>query len=132
MSRSTADGPSTLTLNVVLVRGTLSGPPRSRELPSGSRVVAYDVTVPRPDGGRADTVPVSWFDPPEAATELDAGDEVIVLGRVCRRFFRQAAGTGSRTDVVADGVVPVRRKSQARKAVARAEAAVGAGGEALT
>jgi hypothetical protein len=120
------------TRNLVLVRGTLSGPPRPRELPSGSLVVAYDVTVPRPDGSRADTVPVSWFDPPSAATALDAGEEVVVLGRVSRRFFRQAGGTGSRTDVVADAVLPLRRKAQARRVMDQAADTVTAMREDVT
>ena len=130
MSEGIANPPPAI--NLVLVRGTLSGPPRTRELPSGSVVVAYDVTVPRPDGERADTVPVSWFDPPGAATAMEAGDEICVAGRVSRRFFRQAGGTGSRTDVIAEAVVPVRRKSQVRKLLQHVADTVTAMGEGVT
>lgn len=101
-------------LNLVLLRGRLSRPPELRELPSGTRLVAYEVTVERP-GSRAESVPVTWFDPPRGATALDAGDAVVVVGRVRRRFFRAGGATGSRTEVVADRVVAGRRAAHARR-----------------
>jgi single-strand DNA-binding protein len=91
-------------LNVCVLRGTLSKVPEVRALPSGSDVATYEVTVRRGDEP-ADSVPVAWFDPPSSATTFDRGDEVVVVGRVRRRFFRTAAGTQSRTEVVADKVV---------------------------
>jgi single-strand DNA-binding protein len=115
-------------MNVVVLRGELSRPAEERVLQSGDRLVAYEVTV-RPEGaGRADTVPVVWFDPPASAVGLDVGEEVLVTGRVRRRFFRRGPATESRTEVVAAAVIPVRHRKRAQAALETAlEAAAGAG-----
>jgi single-stranded DNA-binding protein len=105
-------------MNIVVLQGKLSRAPEWRELEAG-RVVSYDVTTRR-DDGKAATAPVAWFGAPDAALELDAGDEVVVVGHVHRRFFRTPAGTQSRTEVVADAVIPARAKKRAANAVARA------------
>ncbi len=93
-------------MNVVVLRGTLSRQPEERSLPSGDRLVGFEVTVPALDGGRSESVPVVWHDPPAEALALAKGDEVAVLGRVRRRFFRAGGSTQSRTEVVAERVVP--------------------------
>lgn len=105
-------------MNVVVLRGTLSRPAERRELPSGSHVVAYEVTT-RTAEGLAITVPVAWPDAP-AGAEQDAGAEVVVTGRVQRRYFRAGGVTQSRTEVVADVVVPARARRRAHQAVERA------------
>jgi len=87
-------------LNVVVVGGVVSRPAQLVELPSGGRLVHLEVTV-RPLEGPAETVPVSWFDPPAWAGDLQVGMEVVVAGRVRRRFFRAGGVTQSRTEVVA-------------------------------
>jgi single-strand DNA-binding protein len=89
--------------NVALLAGDLSGPPRRRELPSGSVLVEFDVTT-RGDSGTG-SVPVAWFDPGAAAEGLEAGVPVVVAGHVRRRFFRAGNVTQSRTEVVATRVV---------------------------
>ncbi|HEX6476125.1 MAG TPA: single-stranded DNA-binding protein [Acidimicrobiales bacterium] len=113
--------------NVVVVAGRLSRPAEQRVLPSGERLVAVQVTVDR-TGDRAETVPVVWFDAPASAAALDVEEAVVVVGRVRRRFFRTGGSTQSRTEVVADQVVPTRRVKSARMALAaatnRLEAAV--------
>ena len=112
-------------MNVAIVRGRLSSPPRKTELESGDLIVRYEVTVGR-DDGPADSVPVSWVGPPkQAPPELDAGDEVVAVGRVHRRWFRTGGATASRTEVAAGTVVPASRRAAARKAVEAAVAAVG-------
>ena len=108
-------------MNVVVLRGSLSRAPEVRELQSGDQLVVYDVTTRRPEE-RADTVPVVWFDAPEAATELEAGDEVVVVGRVRRRFYRAGERTQSVTEVVADDVVPAAATRKVRTALRRAVA----------
>jgi single-strand DNA-binding protein len=114
--------------NVVVVAGRLSRPAEQRVLPSGERLVAVQVTVDR-TGDRAETVPVVWFDAPASAATLDIEEEVVVVGRVRRRFFRAGGSTQSRTEVVADAVVPTRRVKSAKTALAaattRLEAAAG-------
>jgi single-strand DNA-binding protein len=77
------------------------------------------VSVRRADGP-TDTVPVARFSngrPPR----LNAGDEVVVTGRVRRRFFRAGGVTASRTEVVADTLT---RASQTRRAAAAVERAL--------
>ncbi len=63
-----------------------------------------DVTV-RSDEGPAESVPVAWFEAPAAADGGTVGDEVVVVGRVRRRFFRAGGATASRTEVVATTVL---------------------------
>jgi single-strand DNA-binding protein len=105
--------------NVAVVVGRLARPASPRELPSGDRLVQYEVTVPN-EVGRAESVPVVWFDAPASAGDYDVDEKVVVVGRVRRRFFRTPGGTQSRTEVVADAVVPARHAKRARAAVERA------------
>ena len=90
-------------MNVVILNGVLSRPAEVRVLPSGDTLVAYEVTT-RDETGRADSVPVSWA-APDGKGLYDAGEGIVVTGRVRRRFFRTATGVQSRTEVVADAVV---------------------------
>ncbi len=106
-------------MNMVIVRGRLSRSPESRPLPSGDIVVAYEVRVERP-GQRAETVPVAWLEAPASAAELAVDEEVVVVGRVRRRFFRSGGTTQSRTEVAAERVVPTRHRIRAGQAVAGA------------
>jgi single-strand DNA-binding protein len=100
-------------MNVVILRGSLTRPPEERALPSGDRVVSYDVRTEQADGP-GETVPVVGA-PPETAFE--AGDAVVVTGRVRRRFYRTGGATQSRTEVVADVVVPASDGRRVRRAV---------------
>lgn len=92
-------------MNVVTLRGRLARPAEQRVLPSGDRLVAYEVSVQGPEG-RAETAPVVWFGAPAAAGAMDADQEVVVVGRVRRRFFQSGGATQSRTEVVAEVVLP--------------------------
>jgi single-strand DNA-binding protein len=132
MSRSSTDSPIAAGTNLVVLRGTLSRDPEVRALPSGDAVAAFDVTIrPDPADGRtagptarAESVPVAWFDPP-GASRLGAGDEVVVVGRVRRRFFRAGSSTASRTEVVAERVVPARSTAKVASALAPVAARLG-------
>jgi single-strand DNA-binding protein len=116
-------------INVVALVGRLSRPAEQRLLPSGDRLVALEVTLAGPDG-KDETVPVVWFDAPAAAGILDAGRPVLVVGRVRRRFYRANGTTQSRTEVVAETVVPTSQAKRVaaalRAAVARLDDAIGA------
>ncbi len=107
-------------MNVVVLQGVLSRAPEERELPSGDRLVAFEVTV-RTEGQPTDSVPVAWMSAPARAAAMDKGDAVVVTGRVRRRFFRTPTGTASRTEVVADAVLPVTQAKRVARmaAVAR-------------
>jgi single-strand DNA-binding protein len=102
--------------NVSVVRGRLTRPPEMRELPSGDQLVTYEVTVPGEGDRPAESVPVVWLAAPKSALSFAADAEVVVVGRVRRRFFRAAGSTASRTEVVADRVLPAGR-APARRAV---------------
>ena len=107
--------------NVVVLAGRLARPAKVRELPSGDRLVAFEITVAR-DGARAESVPVVWFEAPATAADHDVDEQVVVVGRVRRRFFRAGGSTQSRTEVVADTVVAARQVKRARAAVEKAQA----------
>jgi len=95
-------------VNVSVLRGAVSGPPEIRTLKSGRTVASLAVRTSAGDG-RNTSVPVTMWDPPAWVETLAPDDEVLVVGRVRRRFFRNAAGgSGARTDVEADSVVPAR------------------------
>lgn len=104
-------------MNVVILRGTLSSDPVSRDLASGSVLVSLELTTTVDEA--AISVPIAWFDPAKEVT-FAAGDALVVTGTVRRRFFRSAGRTQSRTEVVATDVVPAGRSRQVSAAVARA------------
>ncbi len=110
-------------MNVVIVRGVLSRAPELRELPSGDRLAQLEVTVRHPDRATA-SVPVALFEPPVRTLALASGTEVVVTGQVRRRFFRTPAGTGSRTEVVADQVIPATHRKRVRTALEAAAAVI--------
>ncbi len=109
--------------NLVILSGSLSRPPEVRTLPSGDSLVAYEVTS-RPADGPALSVPVTCAGG-AAPVDLDVGTEVVITGVVRRRYFRAGGATQSRTEVVADAVIPARQVARARRAVERALSAAG-------
>lgn len=109
------------TINEVAVAGRLSRPAEQRVLPSGGSVVSLEVTVPRVVGP-SETVPVSWADAPAWSATLDVGQEILVVGRVRRRFFRAGGATQSRTEVVAHRVLRLPAGRRARQVLAEVSA----------
>jgi single-strand DNA-binding protein len=105
--------------NLALLVGTLNRSPELRPLPAGDSVLTLDLTI-RPEGEPAESVPVAWYEAPDEALGWPVGEEVLVTGRTRRRFFRAGGVTQSRTEVVADVVVPAR---QAKRAARLAQAA---------
>jgi len=110
--------------SLTIALGTLTRDPERRDLPSGAVVLSFDVAV-RAEGCAAESVPVSWPDPP-ARSALSEGDEVVVVGRTRRRFFRSGGATASRTEIVADRVVPVRQRARCAAALDEAAERLGA------
>ena len=104
-------------INQVVVEGRLSRPPSERELPSGTRLLSLELTVPREplEKGPAETMPVAWFDAPAAACSWEVDTEVLVVGRVRRRFFHAGGATQSRTEVVAEKVTPKPAKARRQR-----------------
>lgn len=98
--------------NTAIVQGTVAADATVTELADGSTVHNFDLRS-------GDTsVPVAWYDP-SRPPKLVAGAEMVVVGRVRRRWFRAGGGSQSRTEVVA---VTVAKPGSARavRAVARA------------
>jgi single-strand DNA-binding protein len=108
-------------MNLVAIEGRLARPAEQRVLPSGTTVLAMEVTVRR-EPGPAETVPVTWIDAPAWASSLDVEERVVVVGRVRRRFFTAGGSTQSRTEVVAEVVVRTSATRRARQALAQASA----------
>lgn len=104
--------------NTAVVRGRLTADARVADLADGTSVHNFEVRC-----GDA-VVPVAWYDP-RRPPKLVAGTEIIVVGRVRRRWFRAGGGSQSRTEVVADTVARPGSAGAAR-AVAGASEAVAA------
>jgi single-strand DNA-binding protein len=98
-------------MNVVIISGRLSRPPVEQELPSGDLLCRLEVTV-RSAAEPTTSVPVAVLRPSAAVRALAGDEEVVVLGSVRRRFFRTPAGTGSRTEVLAERVVRAGRRRE--------------------
>lgn len=104
-------------LDLAVITGTLSSDPSATELASGSVLLRYEVTSRQSTG--TDTVPVVWFDPSRPPA-LAAGDAVVVVGRVRRRFYRVGGATRSSTEVVA---ASIGRRTSTKRAVTALETA---------
>jgi single-strand DNA-binding protein len=98
------------TVNLAVLAGTLAKAAEPRLLPDGSTVWELDIAI-RPEGRAASTVPVSWPAPPGGPDPASwgPGDGLVVVGAVRRRFYRAGGATVSRTDVLAEAVVPSRQ-----------------------
>jgi single-strand DNA-binding protein len=110
----------TTTCNVTVIRGTVHAEPHQRDLPAGGMVAQFDLTTRLIADGRESSVsvPVAWNDPtPADLGVVVPGAELVVVGTVRRRFFRVGGATQSRTEVVADAVVPTRRRKQVAAAL---------------
>lgn len=121
---STTPTPDVADLDLAVLVGTLSSEPVEQTLPSGSVLLRYEVTIR--DRTPADTVPVSWLDP-RRPPSLAAGDRVVVVGRVRRRFFRAGGATRSATEVLAASVSRPRSTGAALAALAGASEVVARG-----
>src|SRR5262249_2766255 len=109
-------------VNLAVLRGVLSCPPRMRELPSGAGLTLLEVTTRVADGSVS--VPVVVADADAQVTALDAGDEVVVVGRVARGSSRAGGTAQSRPEVVAERVVRATRRQAVARAVRAAAAAL--------
>jgi single-strand DNA-binding protein len=103
-------------VNLVVVQGLVRDDPVVRSLSSGQQVVSFELAV-RTSEETLESVPVVVFD---TACAIAPHDEVVVIGRVRKRFFRAGGATQSRTEVVASRIVPARRRAQVTKALGQA------------
>ena len=102
--------------NLVVLRGLIRRDPEFRVLASGDELMSLDLTV-RSDEGPAESVPVVWPNPAAAAVKFVEGDDVVVVGRIRRRFFRAGGSTATRTEVHADKILSARSGVRIRSAL---------------
>jgi hypothetical protein len=97
-------------LNLAVVWGPCSGAVEVRTLDSGTRVASLAVRTPaiasrrrgRAGNATATSVPVTVWDPPAWVDTLEAGDVVVVVGTIRRRFFAtRGGGRGAKSEVEA-------------------------------
>ena len=100
-------------MNVAVVRGHVLAAPNERRLGSGEFAPSFDV-VTESDAGRL-TVPVNWVT--TVKTLIAEGDDVVVIGRVRRRFFQAGGAAQTRTELLAESVIAARRKVAVQKAI---------------
>lgn len=103
-------------VNEVRLVGKVSGDVDERELPSGDRVAAWRLVVPRAAGegggaAKVDTIDVACWTgrTRQTARRLVPGERVEVVGALRRRFFRAGAATASRYEVEAVRITRSRR-----------------------
>ncbi len=95
-----------VTVNVVVLAGTVAADPVERVLPSGDAVTELRLSVPE-TGKRLLPLPVAaWHKTVgrRVVKDLAKGDDVLVYGQLARRFYRSGAGARSLTEVVATGI----------------------------
>ncbi|MGH8862089.1 MAG: single-stranded DNA-binding protein [Jatrophihabitantaceae bacterium] len=107
--------------NEVFLRGRLAAEPVSRTLPSGDEIWAFRLTVARPPSKTDTRVRVDSIDCATVASRVrrcleraSPGEHLEVTGVLQRRFWRSAAGLGSRYEVlVSSARLDRRRRSDA-------------------
>jgi single-strand DNA-binding protein len=102
--------------NLVVLRGFIRRDPEFRVLASGDELMSLDLTV-RSGEAPAESVPVVWSNPAAAAVKFIEGDDVVVVGRIRRRFFRAGGSTATRTEVHADKILSARSGVRIRSAL---------------
>ena len=102
--------------NLVVLRGLIRRDPEFRVLASGDELMSLDLTV-RSGEAPAESVPVVWPNPAAAAVKFIEGDDVVVVGRIRRRFFRAGGSTATRTEVHADKILSARSGVRIRTAL---------------
>jgi len=102
--------------NLVVLRGLIRRDPEFRVLASGDELMSLDLTV-RSGEAPAESVPVVWANPTATAVKLVEGDDVVVVGRIRRRFFRAGGSTATRTEVHADKILSARSGVRIRTAL---------------
>jgi single-strand DNA-binding protein len=110
-------------LNFAVLRGQCSSPPEVRVLPSGQVLAQVQVTTRGAE--KAVSVPVAVWSPPAWVESLEAGDEIVVVGSVRRRFFRAGGATASRVEVEAEAVARARDRRRLTALRKRADQLLG-------
>jgi single-stranded DNA-binding protein len=117
-----SEAPLAVALNLAVVRGEVSSPPDVRVLPSDAVLAQLQVTT-RLESETLST-PIAVWNPAAWVQELEPGTEIVVVGRVRRRFFRAAGATASRVELEADLVAKASDRRRVRAVLRKVNAAL--------
>ncbi len=118
---TTRDTAADRQVNLGVLCGPCSSAPELRVLESGTRLATLAVRCPvGPADERATSVPVTVWNPPAWIDTLEAGEEVVVVGPLRRRFYQRPGGVGSRVDVEAAYIGRARDRRRIDAALRRA------------
>jgi single-strand DNA-binding protein len=94
---------SDLSLNDLLLRGRVSAPATTKELPSGDKIVEFRLIVTRTDRDGVDTLDIAAWSAKsrKTALSLKSDEWVEISGSVHRRFWQAPSGLASRWQVQA-------------------------------
>jgi single-stranded DNA-binding protein len=97
-------GEPMVTVNVVVLAGTIASDPVERQLPSGDEITELKLSVPEA-GKRLLPLPIAaWHKTAgikRALKGITKGDDVLVEGQLARRFYRNGGGARSVMEVIA-------------------------------
>ena len=90
-------------LNDVLLRGRVSAPATTKELPSGDKVVEFRLIITRESREGVDTLDIAVWSAKsrKIALTLDSDEWIEVSGSIHRRFWQSPGGVASRWQVEA-------------------------------
>lgn len=90
-------------LNDLLVRGRVSAPATSKELPSGDKVVEFRLIVTRGEREGVDTLDIGAWSAKsrKIALTLKSDEWIEISGSIHRRFWQAPTGLASRWQVEA-------------------------------
>lgn len=94
-------------LNDLLLRGRVSAPATSKELPSGDKVVEFRLIITRSEREGVDTLDIAAWSAKsrKIALTLDSDEWVEISGSIRRRFWQSPAGVASRWQVEATEIL---------------------------
>jgi single-strand DNA-binding protein len=94
-------------LNDLLLRGRVSAPATTKELPSGDKVVEFRLIVTRAEREGVDTLDIAAWSAKmrKMALTLQGDEWVEISGSIHRRFWQSPTGVASRWQIEAAEIV---------------------------
>jgi len=94
-------------LNDLLLRGRVSAPATTKELPSGDKVVEFRLIVSRAEREGVDTLDIAAWSAKmrKIALTLEGDEWIEVSGSIHRRFWQSPSGVASRWQIEAAEIV---------------------------
>lgn len=94
-------------LNDLLLRGRVSAPATSKELPSGDKVVEFRLIITRTEREGVDTLDIAAWSAKsrKIALTLEGDEWVEISGSIHRRFWQSPTGVASRWQIEANEIL---------------------------